>query len=143
MKEFLKRYGLPLVLVVITTSICCLNFTPGTWLTGWDTLHPEFNFLLNFKRLLFGVWRGDQGLGAVAAHSHMSELPRLIILWIFSWIFDASIVRYLYVFLCFILGPLGVYYFLKKTIFKEDSLGSNMAAFLGGLFYIFNLGTLQ
>ena len=83
MKKFFEQYFFPLLVIAITGSICLLNYTPGTWLTGWDTLHPEFDFWLNFKRLIFGVWRGDQGLGAVAAHSHMSELPRLLLLWIF------------------------------------------------------------
>src|SRR5258705_9556121 len=140
MKHFLSHFGFPLILVFVTTLICLLNYTPGTWYTGWDTLHPEFNFLLNFKRIIFGVWRGDQGLGAVAAHSHMSELPRLIILWVFSSVFDISFVRYLYIFLFFFLGPLGIYFFLKKPFFKDESLSSKMAAFLGSLFYIFNLG---
>ncbi|HEX8931978.1 MAG TPA: hypothetical protein VF810_02375 [Patescibacteria group bacterium] len=132
-----------MLIIIITGIVCLANYTPGTWLTGWDTLHSEFDLLLNFKRVIFGVWRGDQGLGAVAAHSHMSELPRLIILGILAAFFNASLLRYLYVFLCLIVGPLGVYFFLRNAIFTQKSVSNNLAAFLGGLFYVFNLGTVQ
>jgi len=43
-----------------------------------------------------------------------------------------------------ILGPLGIFFFLKKIIFrKSESLSSYLGSFLGGLFYLLNLGTLQ
>ena len=71
---------LPVIaLVSIALLLVLRNYTPGTFLSGWDTLHPEFNFGLNFQRLFFGVFRSEQGLGAVAAHSHMSDLPRVIL----------------------------------------------------------------
>lgn len=131
------RFFWPLVIIIITVAIALLNYSPGTWLTGWDTLHPELNLPIQIMNVIFGVWRQDQGLGAVAAHSHMSELPRLLILWLGSLVLPMSFLRYGYVFLCFIFGPLGVYFFLKKIF------GSPPGAFLGSLFYIFNLGTLQ
>jgi hypothetical protein len=134
----------PILITVITVIICAANYTPGTWLTGWDTLHPEFDFSLHYQRSFAGAWREDQGLGAVAAHSAMSELPRIATLQVFSLFFPLSSVRYLYVFLCFILGPLGVYAFLYYGIFhKKKNFISGAAAFLGALFYIFNLGTVQ
>ncbi|MFA6369019.1 MAG: hypothetical protein WCX20_01410, partial [Candidatus Shapirobacteria bacterium] len=61
-----KKYFYPLILVLTCLLICFLNYTPDTFLTGWDTIHPEFNFSLNFSRLFSGVWRQEQGLGAVA-----------------------------------------------------------------------------
>jgi hypothetical protein len=132
-----KDWIFPLSLVFITVLICALNYSAGTWLTGWDTLHPELDFPLNFSRLISGVWRGDQGLGAVAAHAHMSELPRVFILWVMSLVLPLSLVRYAYVFLCFILGPLGVYFF-SRSFFKHRT-----AAFIASLIYIFNLATVQ
>ncbi|MEK6847158.1 MAG: hypothetical protein AABY16_03260, partial [Nanoarchaeota archaeon] len=87
------RFLFPFLLVLITILISFLNYTPGTFLTGWDTLHPEFNFAQQFSNILFGVFRTDQGLGAISAHSHMAELPRIILLWLFSFIFPLSFLR--------------------------------------------------
>ena len=167
--QFLKKNLLPLTIVLITICLSAANYTPSTWLSGWDTLHPEFNFPLNFKRVISGVWREEQGLGAVAAHSHMADLPRMVVLWILSFVFPTSILRYLYIFLCLILGPLGVYYFIKYLLERPSSPSTpgepagtstsqecirtpprcfyppevKIAAFLGALFYLLNLGTLQ
>src|SRR3989344_6667617 len=95
------------VLVLFTLTLVALNFTPDTYLTGWDTLHPEFDLWLNLKRVLFGVWREEQGLGALAVHSHMSELPRIIFHSVLSIFTPESFHRYLYFFLTLVLGPLG------------------------------------
>lgn len=146
-----KNHPFPILLVAITLVISAANYTPGTWLTGWDTLHPEFDFVLNIKRTLFGVWRAEQGLGAVAIHSHMADLPRILLLWLFSPLLPDSFLRYAYFFLCLIVGPLGVYYFLDKAVFHRLTNNSHksshhyygVAAFLGALFYLLNLGTMQ
>lgn len=114
------------------------NYTPGTFLSGWDTLHPEFNFGLGLQREIFGVFRSEQGLGAVAAHSHMADLPHLIILYILHFALPITFLRYAYIFANLILGPIGMYFFLKKYIVK-----SKTGAFLGSIFYLLNLGTLQ
>ena len=86
-KKLPKLNPYPFLLAAIAILICIASYSKGTFLTGWDTLHPEFDFGLNFKRLIFGVWREEQGLGAVAGHSHMADLPRVIILWILNFIF--------------------------------------------------------
>jgi len=144
MFSFFKKNFFVILLVVIATAICGLNYILGTWLSGWDTLHPEFNFALNFQRIFNGVWRPEQGLGAVAGHSHMADLTRVIILWFSHFVLPLSFLRYFYVFLCLILGPLGIYFFLTKIIFtKLPDLEKKAFSFLGALFYLFNLGTLQ
>jgi len=127
----------PAIIFFIWLILILTNYLPNTFLTGWDTLHPEFNFPKNFSDTFFGVWRSNQGLGAVAGHSHMADLPRIFILWIFHFIFPLSFLRYSYVFLCLLIGTLGFYY-LTKFLFTKKYL-----AFLGSLFYLFNLGTLQ
>lgn len=127
-----------LILLLITFTLAFKNYTPGTFLSGWDTLHPEFNFGLNFQRLIFEVFRSEQGLGAVAAHSHMSDLPRVILLYIFDQFMPLSFLRYSYIFLNLFLGPIGMYFFLQKVVLKNKT-----ASFLGGLFYLLNLGTMQ
>lgn len=148
MVKKLFPYLFPLLIVLITGVICVRNYTPGTFLTGWDTLHPEFNFSQQFSNILFGVFRTDQGLGAVAAHSHMSELPRVFFLWLESFVLPLSFLRYSYIFLCFVLGPLGIYFLIKKVLSLQkhehiNSFTSSSAAFVGALIYIFNLGTIQ
>lgn len=142
--SFLKKNFFAVVIVLITAFLAWQNYDPGTWLSGWDTLHPEFNFPLNIKRAIFGVWRQEQGLGAVAVHSHMADLPRILFLYLASFFLPLSFLRYLYFFVCLALGPLGVYFFLEKIIFSDKPpFESKIASFLGGLFYLLNLGTLQ
>ncbi|HVZ66853.1 MAG TPA: hypothetical protein VG917_01195 [Patescibacteria group bacterium] len=143
MKSKLLPFLFPILLILITSVICYLNYTPGTYLTGWDTLHPEFNFSQQAQNEIFGAFRTDQGLGAVAAHAHMSELPRLGLLWIEHFFLPLSFLRYSIIFLCFILGPLGVYFFAKYILDKSFPKYSREAAFLGALVYIFNLATVQ
>ena len=88
--RFLKKNLLALLIVLITSFLCWQNYVPNTWLSGWDTLHPEFDFPLNFQRVINGVWREEQGLGAVAGHSHMADLPRIILLYLLSFVFSVS-----------------------------------------------------
>ena len=135
--KLIKNWPITL-LILISVIICFKNYSFGTFLSGWDTLHPEFNFGLNLQRVIFGVFRSEQGLGALAIHSHMSDLPRIIILYVFHFILPLSFLRYSYVFLNLILGPVGLYLFLNKYVTK-DKIGS----FLGSLFYLLNLGTMQ
>ncbi|KKR86399.1 MAG: hypothetical protein UU32_C0016G0006 [Candidatus Woesebacteria bacterium GW2011_GWB1_41_10] len=136
MKKILP-FTFPLILVLTGIFLAFKNYTSGTFLIGWDSLHPEFNFSEAFSRVLNGVWRSEQGLGALAAHSHMADWPRIIILFVESFFLPASFLRYSYIFLCLVLGPLGVYFFIKYTLEKY------FPAFLGGLYYLLNLGTLQ
>jgi hypothetical protein len=140
-RVFSRARSYPLLIAAITVVICILNYTPGTWLTGWDTLHPELNFPLNFARLVQGVWRPEQGLGALAGHSHMADLPRVVILWVLHFFFATQMLRYLYVFACFIVGPQGMY-LLAQTLIPSARRHKSIA-FLGALFYIFNLSTAQ
>lgn len=141
--EWVKKNIYPLLLVGIIGVIIPLNFKVNTFLSGWDTLHPEFNFSLNLERVLSGVWRQEQGLGAIAGHSHMSELPRILLLKLASVVLPLYFLRYWFFFSMFILGPLGVYFFLKKTVFKSNSQQEKTASFFGGLFYLLNLATIQ
>ena len=128
-----------IAILLISVILAIVNYTPGTFLSGWDTLHPEFNFGLNFSReMVNGVFRVEQGLGAVAAHSHMADLPRVIILYILSPILPLASLRYFYIFLNLILGPIGMYLFLNKHVVKNKTW-----SFLGAIFYLLNLGTLQ
>lgn len=137
-----KEIIYPLILGFICLILIILNRTPDTFLSGWDTLHPEFNFGLNFQRLFFGVFREEQGVGAVAAHAHMADLPRVILLWLSSFVFPTYFLRFFLISLCLPVGVLGVYYFSKDVVFSKKPEGMHFA-FISALFYLFNLGTLQ
>lgn len=143
MKVLFGRHTAHLWLLgVISAFISLRSYSAGTWLSGWDTLHPEFDFGLNLQRLIFGVFRGEQGLGAVAAHSHMADLPRTILLAITSLFLPESSLRYLFISICLVAGTLGSFVFIKNIVLKEVK-NSSAFAFLGALFYLLNLGTLQ
>ncbi len=132
----------PLLLAFLAGVLAGCNFTPNTFLTGWDTLHPEFNFRLAFSRMLTGVWRADQGLGAVAIQSHMADLPRVILLWAMSWVMPINVLRYTTFFAALFIGPLGVYT-LTKHLLEHRTKRPSTAAFIASLFYLFNLATVQ
>ena len=131
----------PLLLIVIAFLIIFKSYTPGTILSGWDTLHPEFDFGLYFRRI-FTIWQSNQGLGAPPSQSHIGDLPHAFILWIMSFILPMNSLRYVYILSMLMIGPLGVYFFLKDHVFNRNKQ-LQIFAFIGGLFYLLNLGTLQ
>lgn len=141
MKSFLSKWFYVIILFILSLLLIWQNYTPNTYLTGWDTLHPEFNFSESLQRLLFGVWRPEQGLGAVAGHSHMADLPRVILLWLWSFFLPISMLRYTYLFFCLLLGPLGIYW-LVQYLFSKSKM-AKLTAFLAALIYLLNLSTLQ
>ncbi|MEK7112628.1 MAG: hypothetical protein AAB875_04835, partial [Patescibacteria group bacterium] len=131
----------PTLIIILTSFIAWRNYEPGTILSGWDTLHPEFNLSLYFKRAFYGVWQEHQGLGAVASQAHPAELPRLLIVSFLSLFVPLVSVRYSFFFLCLGLGALGIYFFAKYLL--ADKKYSSPASFLGSLFYVLNLTTVQ
>lgn len=146
-KNLLKNLSsliLPTIIVLIVGFLSWKNYIPGTILAGWDSLHPEFNFPLALERAIFGVWREEQGVGAIAAHAHMADLPRILFLWISSFFIQTNFLRYFYIFLCLLIGPLGVYFFLKYVFEKKyKGFWVSLAALLGSLYYLLNLATMQ
>ena len=56
----------PSIIFLVAAFICFKNYSPGTYLIGWDSLHPEFNFPEAFRRVWEGVYRAEQGVGVVA-----------------------------------------------------------------------------
>lgn len=147
MRKFVYKlagYSLPAFLVLIGSYLAWKNYVPGSYTIGWDSLHPEFNFSQNLGKMVSGVWREDQGVGTVAAHAHMADLPRVAFLWLFSRALPASMLRYFFISLCLVLGPLGIYFFLRYVFQKErPGIVGLLASFLGSLFYLLNLATLQ
>ena len=69
----------PYLIIFLTVLILFIaNYLPGTWLSGWDNLHPEFNFKLNLQREIFAGWQEYQGLGAVGGLMIAADIPRLL-----------------------------------------------------------------
>lgn len=163
-------------LLLLTITLSYLNYEPGTWLTGWDNLHPEFNLPMNIQRSLFAVWQEYQSLGLLGGMSHASDLLHQLFLLLLSNLgIPAPLLRYLYTFLMLSLGPIGVYAFitshllqpyavthpnkyphplikrladrlLNKPLAKAkvfDRQTRAFAGFMGGLFYLLNLATMQ
>lgn len=120
------------------------NFAPESWLTGWDNLHPEFNFGLNIKRSLFAVWQEYQGLGLLGGMGHASDLPRQVFLFLLSLIFPDNWLRQIFMLLMLLVGTLGIHFLLKKIILKDlPSTKREIASTGGALFYLLNLATIQ
>ena len=93
LKRLLKEKPYIISIFIITLIVVVIsykNYVPGTWFTGWDNLHPEFNFKLNLHRVLNAVWQENQGLGLLSGMSHSADLPRILILLPFSLIFRAE-----------------------------------------------------
>jgi hypothetical protein len=144
--KFLKeKLEWPAVLIVLAVIlIAAANFRPGTILSGWDNLHPEFNFPLNLTRSFFSVWQEYQGLGLLPGMGHAADFFRQLFLGTVSLFLPLSFVRYFFHFLMLFLGPLGIYFFLKDVVFGENSWVIQKVGGLAGVFfYLFNLATLQ
>ncbi len=125
----------PFAILIITFFIAYKSYTPNTFLTGWDNLHPEFNFKLNIVRSLNTAWQEYQGTGLLGGMSHAADLPRQIVLWIASFFLPISFLRYFWTFLMLFIGPLGVYFLVSKK--------SKLGGLTASIFYIFNLATVQ
>lgn len=147
-KNLLKNNLTSFISIFILLATCAFlafkNYTPGTWLIGWDNFMPEFNFALNIKRSIFAVWQEFQGLGLLGGMGHASDLIRQLFLLFLSIFVKKQLLGYIYQFLMLIIGPLGVYILIKNVFLKEfPEKGKELSALLGGLFYLLNLATLQ
>jgi hypothetical protein len=136
-----KNTLFPFFLIIIISFIAFKNYVPGTFLSGWDTLHPEFNLQLYLKRIFFGVWQEHQGVGALASQSHISDITRFPLIYGLSLFLPLNIVRYSFFFLTLFLGSLGVYFFCLLVL--GNKFHSRLASFIASLAYLLNLYTVQ
>ncbi len=139
----ISNYIFPLLIILLTVLLAYVNYVPGTILSGWDTLHPEFNFGLYLKRIFWGVWQEHQGLGAVAAQAHASELTRLPLIFLLDLILPMNLVRYVFFFICYGLGGLGAYFLSNYLISQVSTAKTKIASFFASTFYMLNLAALQ
>lgn len=133
-----KKHFYPLVLFFVTLFLCFKNYTPNTFLTGWDNLMPELNIEMNLGRSFSAVWQSYQGLGLVGGMAHSTDLIRQLIILPFTLILPTNFIRYFWHFAMIFLGPFGVYFGLKKTVKLKSQ-----TSFIASLFYLFSFGSVQ
>ncbi len=133
----MKKYWPIIALVIVELGIIITNVTPHTFLMGWDNLLPEFNFPLNLGRSIFGVWLEYRGTGLYDGMSHIANIIQIVSVWLMSFVVPQTFLRYGFNLGLHILGGIGAYFLVKK-LFKN-----RLIAFIGALFYMLNLATVQ
>ncbi len=117
---------------------------PGTWLTGWDNLHPEWDPGFDLWRSLNAVWQEYQGVGLLGGMAHASDLVRQVLVWLLTVILPESLVRYTLLFGQLLLGSIGAFRLFEELFCdKRDTLASKLSSVAAALFYLLNLGTVQ
>ncbi len=142
MKHLLSIFALAATTLILFFT----NYQTGTFLTGWDNLHPEFNFSINIKRSIFAVWQEYQGIGLLGGMGHASDLPHQTLLALLSIVFPVSLLRYVFTFLMLFIGSVGVYFLIRSISLINGELNAkrySLYALLGSLFYLLNLATVQ
>ena len=119
------------------------NYTPGTWLTGWDSTQPELNFRAHAARLLTAVWQEYRGLGALDGMAHTANIVHLAYTWILSHLMQPNLIRYVFLMLMHAVGGMGVYKLILHLIHNKRYLTNQITALLGALFYLVNPATIQ
>lgn len=143
--RWLSKYWPILILISLVGFVAWKNVVPGTYLTGWDNLHTEFDFKTNIvDRGINGVWQYYQGLGVPSGNAHVADLPRQIVLWMASWLVPQNLIRYGYHLTSWLGGGIGLYFLIIIMIAGEVGYKKKqLIALVGSIFYLFNIGTLQ
>lgn len=126
-----------LVLSASEIILFAANYSPGTFLAGWDNSFPDLNFWENLYRNIFGVWQTYRGLGLYDGMSHAAGLLHTLFIGALSLILPLPLHRYIFIFFMHFLGGLGMFLLLKKL------LQNPVVSLTGALFYLFNLVTIQ
>lgn len=142
--KFFNGYKLYLgFLLVIFLGVFLTNFPFGSYMTGWDNLHPEFNFALNFKRGIESVWQFNQGVGTFGGHGYAATLPHTFVLFLMSLILPDMYLRSTFTFLMLLLGSTGVFFFMRNILKKEKESVKNISSLAAAVFYMLNFATVQ
>lgn len=138
-----KNYLFLTSLVCVALLLLWANYLPGTYLSGWDNIQTELNPGLGVKRAFYSVWEEYQSMGLLAGMGHGADLLRAVGVLAMSWIVPTSMIRYLEHFGMIVFGALGMYVLLYTGLRDEHERVQKLSAWLGGLFYILNYGTVQ
>ena len=118
----LGEVGPVLAIFGLVVLLFITNYVPGTILSGWDNLHPEFDFGLNIKRSIFAVWQEYQGVGLLGGMAHAADLPRQIFLLFLSLFLPLNSLRYIWTFIMLFVGSAGAYFLIiHGLIFSQSS----------------------
>jgi hypothetical protein len=142
---FIRKYWPILTICLIEAVLFTLNYTPNTWLAGWDNLMPEFAPKINIVRSLTGIWQEHRGLGYADGMSHAAETLHVFCIWLLTSFLPVSLVRYVFVFFTHIIGGIGVYFCIRKLLPHHPNRQILMKVIptLGALYYLFNYATIQ
>ncbi len=145
MKKFFAPAARILILLLLVSALAYLNYTPDTFLAGWDNLLPEFNPHLNLARSLSAVWQEYQGLGLLTGMAHAAALPYQLFTLLLSFLsVPLLLVRYITTFFSLAMGAIGTYFFAKNIILRKFDPGASLAgSLLAALFYTLNLASIQ
>ena len=119
MKKLLTHliYLAPLFSGVIVIALA--NYTPHTWLAGWDNLQTDLYPALAVKRAFYSSWQEYQSFGLVAGMGHAADLMRALFGLILSYLLPAHILRYTYHLAAYLIGMIGMYIFLNQLGFTK------------------------
>jgi hypothetical protein len=131
------------IITLIWFVLFASNYVPGTWLTGWDNLHPEFSISTNIARSLFPAWQEYQGVGLLGGMGHGADLIRQCIIALLLLFSPSSVIRYLLVFASLWIGSVGTFFFTRELLSRHKPSLVSLSSFLAGIFYLLNLGTIQ
>lgn len=130
--------------IVTTLFLLWLNHEPNTYLIGWDNLQTDLNPILGIKRAFFSVWQEYQSFGLLAGMAHGADLPRSIIVYVFSLFLPQSIIRYIIHSVFIEIGVVGTYFFSQYILKTHKKVGgNNLVSLISGLFYFLNFGSVQ
>jgi len=121
------------------------NILPGTWFLGWDSVVSELNFEESFKRALTGVWQEFQGVGLMGGHGYVTDLLHVSVLWVLNWFWPLNMLRYVFTFLMWWLGGIGMY-FLSRSLVGNLVKGYTLRSLVSGLsslVYMLHLAIIQ
>ncbi|MBP9691009.1 hypothetical protein KBD81_02915 [Candidatus Woesebacteria bacterium] len=130
------------VLFLVCLAVFITNFPFDSWYTGWDNLHPEFNFGLNFRNGFSAVWQDNQGLGTFGGHGYAATLPHTLMTFLMSFIVPTQYIRSAFTFLCLFAGTFGMFFLIRLVLSKFNDFRET-GALVGALYYMLNLATVQ
>lgn len=132
-------------LTILVGFLFVANYQAGTSLLGWDNLTPEFDPKQDFFRSLFSVWAQYRGTGLVSGQAQAAEILHSLAAWAFTSLnFDSTLFRYLWHFVSLYIGSIGAFALILHLISpKFDPQTSRSAAFLGSVYYLLNLASIQ
>lgn len=161
--KYLNKYKYQLGIFLVALVIFITNYSSGKYLVGWDSLQTELNPSLAVTRAFQASWQEYQSFGLPAGMAHSADLIRAIFVWIITFVLPQNIVRYFFHMLMLLVGGLGAFQLFRfchcekrsdEAIPSESVLRrgffsrlwrdqNDVVYFLGALFYMLNLGTIQ